>query len=279
MNTRLLSLLGGLLLVAAVAAGLWLFAPGASAPTEEGAPLTGMALPVPPVPPRVATGQDYEQCLDLLENDPTGAATFAAAWAAGGEGAAHCLALSRIALGQPAEGATALEGMATRSTAPAAVRAMLWGQAGQAWVMADEGERAYAAMTRAVGLLGDDVELLIQRAGVASSLERYEDALADLDQVLTREPGRVDAMTLRAAGLRRMERTDAAEAEVARALALDPDFPEALLERGILRQRKGDSDGARADWERAMELDPDSPTADLAEQNLALLDAGPSGKP
>jgi tetratricopeptide (TPR) repeat protein len=279
MNTRVVSFLGGLVLAAAVGTGVWWFAPEPIAPSEDAAPLGGMALPLPPVPPRVASGQEYEQCLDLLENDPAGAAAFAEGWAAGQEGAAHCLALSRIALGQPAEGAAALEAMAGRSTAPTAVRAMLWGQAGQAWVMADEGERAYAAMTRAVGLLGDDVELLIERAGVASGLERYEDALADLDQVLAREPGRVDAMTLRAAALRRLERMAAAEAEVARALALDPDFPEGLLERGILRQRKGDVEGARADWERAIEIDPDSPTADLAEQNLALLDAGPSSRP
>ena len=62
---------------------------------------------------------------------------------------------------------------------------------------------------------------------------------------------------------------------MARALGLDPDLPEGLLERGILRQRHGDADGARADWERVIELDPDGATADLAEQNLALLDAGP----
>jgi hypothetical protein len=32
---------------------------------------------------------------------------------------------------------------------------------------------------------------------------------------------------------------------------------------------------ARADWQRVLELAPDSATADLAQQNLTLLDAGP----
>ena len=50
---------------------------------------------------------------------------------------------------------------------------------------------------------------------------------------------------------------------------------EALLEHGILRQRVDDQAGARQDWERAISLEPDSATADLAQQNLALLDAGP----
>ena len=60
-----------------------------------------------------------------------------------------------------------------------------------------------------------------------------------------------------------------------RALTLDGDNAEALLERGILRQRQNDRGGARSDWEKAIALAPDTPTADLAQQNLALLEAGP----
>jgi regulator of sirC expression with transglutaminase-like and TPR domain len=52
-------------------------------------------------------------------------------------------------------------------------------------------------------------------------------------------------------------------------------LPEALLERGIIRQLKGDTAGAKADWQRAVALAPDSATADLAQQNLALNEAGP----
>jgi regulator of sirC expression with transglutaminase-like and TPR domain len=55
----------------------------------------------------------------------------------------------------------------------------------------------------------------------------------------------------------------------------DPDNAEGLLERGILRQRKRDEAGARADWQRIMALVPGTPTADLAQQDLALLEAGP----
>lgn len=58
------------------------------------------------------------------------------------------------------------------------------------------------------------------------------------------------------------------------ALTLVPDDPDALREREILRQRMGDSAGARADWERARGVDPNSTTADLAEQDLSLLEAG-----
>ena len=41
------------------------------------------------------------------------------------------------------------------------------------------------------------------------------------------------------------------------------------------RQALGDAEGARADWEQAKSVDPNSSAADLAEQNLALLEAGP----
>ncbi len=277
MNLRLSALLGALILT--IAAAAWVLTPAAPPPVEETAVTTpGLPLPVPPVPPRVAEGQEYEQCLDLLETDPTSAAALAGGWTNGGAGATHCLALSKIALGQPADGAALLEQLAGLSDAAPAVRAIVYGQAAQAWLMADEGGRAYAAATRALVLLPDDTDLLIDRATLATTLERFADAVADLNIVLAHEPDRTDALTLRAAALRHLDKLDAAQAEITRALAIDPDYPEALLERGILRQRGGDPDGAREDWERVMELAPDSPSGDLAEQNLALLEAGPDAK-
>src|SRR3954462_2554288 len=62
-------------------------------------------LPIPPVPPRIAEGEDYDKCLAMLNTDPTGAFAFAEAWPAGGEAAAHCRALADIALGDPDRGA------------------------------------------------------------------------------------------------------------------------------------------------------------------------------
>jgi hypothetical protein len=45
---------------------------------------------------------------------------------------------------------------------------------------------------------------------------------------------------------------------------------------GILRQLRGEAEAARRDWERVLDLAPVSAAADLAAQNLALIEAGPS---
>ncbi len=234
-------------------------------------------LPVPPVPPRIASGKDYEDCLAMLASDPRGADGFAAAWEAtgGGDGATHCYGLAEIALGNAENGAEILEKLGTESKAPAAARAMILGQAVQAWLMAGDAGHAYGAATLALMLSPDDPDLLIDRSVAAATLEHYADAITDLDRALALDPHRPDALVYRAAAWRELDRLDLAAGNIGEALTLDPDFADALLERGIERQRFGDLSGARADWERAMALAPDTPTSDLAEQNLALLEAGP----
>jgi Tfp pilus assembly protein PilF len=100
----------------------------------------------------------------------------------------------------------------------------------------------------------------------------------DLSHALELDGKRPDALVLRAAAWRHEGHLDLAQDDVDRAISQDPDNPEAYLERGILRQRRGDRAGAQADWQHAATLAPDSATSDLAEQNLALLEAGPEQK-
>jgi hypothetical protein len=47
------------------------------------------------------------------------------------------------------------------------------------------------------------------------------------------------------------------------------------LPETLPRDVVGDVEGARSDWEHARGLDPNSTTADVAQQNLSLLEAGP----
>ncbi len=280
MNKRI-AVIGGAAVLIAVILGAWWFLTARPEPQELAATETSApVLPVPPVPPRIASGPDYEHCLEMIDADPTGANNFADAWEAtgGGEAAAHCRALALIALGEPETGAQMLDQIGKASRAPALARASVYGQAVQAWLMADQPDRAYEAATAALALSPDDADLLIDRSVAAATMERYLDSIDDLNRAIELDPKRFDALVLRAAAWRQEGKLDRAKDDVDRALSIDPDYPEALLERGILRQRMGDRAGAQADWEHAIALDPDSTTADLAQQNLALLEAGPERK-
>lgn len=281
MNMRIAVIGGTAALLAGILGGWWLLTP-APQPSDDliSAVAEAPLLPLPPVPPRVASGPDYEQCLQMIDADPDGANNFADAWEAtgGGEGAAHCRALAQISLGDPEAGARMLDELGRRSKASALARASVYDQAVQAWLMADEPDRAFTSASAALALSPDDTDLLIDRSVAAATMERYLDAIDDLDHALKLDPKRFDALVLRAAAWRQEGRLDRAKDDIDRATVINPDYPEALLERGILRQRLGDGTGARADWQRAIALDPDSTTADLAEQNLALLEAGPERK-
>jgi len=250
----------------------WIVASTSPAQTAE------EVLPTPPESPRLADSPEFDRCLVLLRGDPDEARAYAERWdsVSGGDGARHCLALALLAQGEPASAAQRLEVLARTSRGNNAARASVFAQATQAWLMAGEAGRAYGAATMALTLSPDDPDLLVDRAVTLGSLSRYREAVEDLDRTLVLDPDRTEALVFRAAAWRHLDRADNANRDIDRALAIDPDNAEALLERGIIRQLRGDTAGARDDWERAIMLSPDSPTADLALQNLALNEAGPS---
>lgn len=237
----------------------------------------GEPLPLPPDIPRIAAGPQYEECLGLLRRDPDGALSFAESWEAaqGGEGAKHCAGLALLALGEPEKAAERLEALARNGTGSATARAAIFSQAVQAWMLANQAGRAFGAATMGLTIAPADLDLMLDRAVALGTLGRYVEALEDLARVLEAAPERAEAWVFRAASLRHLDRVDQASMAVDRALQLTPDNAEALLERGIIRQLRGDVRGARADWQRTIEVAPDSAAADLAQQNLALNEAGP----
>jgi tetratricopeptide (TPR) repeat protein len=242
---------------------------------SENAPPADDVIPVPPVPPRIAGGDQYDRCMDMLADDPAGADALATSWHAGGDAATHCHALAQIELGNPAAGAALLTTLATTSQADAAARAELFGQAAQAWTMAGDTTQAIDAASHAIGLAPENADLRVIHAIAALAVQQNKAADEDLTDALDADPKRTDALVLRATARRQLGRLPQAAADVEAAIAQDPQNADALLERGIIRERMGDLGGARADWQKAQELSPDSATGDLAEQNLALLDAGP----
>jgi hypothetical protein len=275
MSRRLTAFCASLALVGGSAGAVW-WLTASPRPADE----TTIELPVPPFPPRIAEGSAYETCLDTLASDPTGAVTLAESWQAdgGGDGAVHCRGLALIASGQPSAGAGVLEQLAQQSSAAAMARASVLGQAVQARLMIAQADKAAADASLALALSPADTELFIMRATAEGMLGRFKDAVDDVSEALRLDAQRPDALVLRAVMRRKLDQLDLAQADVSQALALNPDDPDALLERGILRQRMGDASGARADWEHARGIDPNSTTADLAQQDLSLLEAGPTGQ-
>ena len=272
MDWRLTAICASLVVAGGVVGAVWWLSAPPRTPDEA-----LVDLPVPPFPPRVAEGSAYETCLDTLAGDPTGAVAMAETWQAdgGGDGAVHCRGLALIASGKPASGAAVLEQLAQQSSLPAMARAAVLGQAVQARLMVAQADEAVTDASEAIAQSPADTEFFIMRATAEGMLGRFQDAVDDVSEALRLYTARPDALVLRAMMRRKLNLLDLAQADVSQALALDPNDADALLERGILRQRMGDPAGARADWERARGVDPDSTTADLAQQNLSLLEAGP----
>jgi tetratricopeptide (TPR) repeat protein len=238
------------------------------------------ALPVPPFPPRIADGDQYNKCMTMLADDPEGAEAIATSWQAtgGGDAAIHCQALARIANGEPEAGADMLEKLAHGDKSLGLIRMVLLSQAADARMMADQAEPALNDLNEALAIAPEDPDLLINRANANDALKRSEAAIDDLTEAVAIDPSRGDALVRRASVWRRMDMLAEARSDIDKAISIDPDDPEALLERGIVRQLTGNLDGARQDWTHAQQIDPNSDAAELAAQNLTLLDAGPAVK-
>jgi tetratricopeptide (TPR) repeat protein len=235
--------------------------------------------PTRPVSPRNAEADavTYDRCLKLAKQNPGAAQSLAQTWheQGGAHPAEHCAAVALVGLKRYKEAATRLEALAQAMTsAPAGLRADVFDQAGQAWLLAGDAVRAYAAAGQALGLQPNDSELLLDRAEAAASAGYYDKAVADLDHVLKADPGRVEALIYRASANRALNRCDAALADVEKALALTPNSVPGLLERGNIRRLNGDLEGARADWERIGQIAPGSQADMAARANIEHLETG-----
>ena len=260
-----------LLLAACIA-----LAPAPEAAAAAGTPPTAAATTTPPIDPSA----HYQVCLNEARRAPQEALAAAEDWrnAGGGFPAEHCVAVALFGLKRYAEAAQKFEDLAGRMMASGPdLRAGALDQAGQAWLLAGRPDAAAAAFAAALRLTSGAPDLLIDSARAAAEAKRWKIAIADLDQVLKRDPDRADALVYRASAYRQLGVLDRARADADRALALAPDNVEGHLERGNIRRLEGDAAGARADWRAVLRLGPGSPAAQAATENLAAL--GPAARP
>jgi tetratricopeptide (TPR) repeat protein len=223
--------------------------------------------------------KQYQHCITLARTSPDEGYQEGLAWASlgGGEAARHCQAVAMIGRRQYEEGAAKLEELARAGNSADRVRAGMYAQAGQAWLLAHQPERAFSAQTEALALVPGAPDLLIDRAQSQAEQKDYAGALSDLNHALDNAPDRVDALVFRATAKRYLDDLPGAKADVQRALKLDDHFQDAWLEDGIEKRLEDDKEGARRSWSNVISLAPQSDAAVTAKRDLDLLDSEKDG--
>jgi tetratricopeptide (TPR) repeat protein len=223
--------------------------------------------------------EGYARCVDLVRNDPHEAVSAAETWHNNGGGAAalHCEALGLTALHRYAEAAVKLDQAAL--IAPGDIRVALYDQAGNAWLLAGNPDRAETSIDSALALSPHDEDILFDRARARAARKNWSGAEQDLSLLLQLDSNRADAWVLRASARHAEGRKAEANADIARALAVYPDYPEALVERGAMKLEAGDVNGARADWQAVLHNAPNGDAAAAARDHLAAMTAPAPQKP
>ncbi|HYL33391.1 MAG TPA: hypothetical protein VEU53_09645 [Stellaceae bacterium] len=243
-------------------------------------PLLAGAAPPTLVIPVMPPSQRYDACLAETGRDPAAALKSAEMWrdVGGGFPAEHCAAIALFELQRYPEAAQRLEALAGQMMSePADARANALDQAGQAWLLADQPDRAKTAFDAALSFVPDKPDFLIDRSEALAAGDHYWGAIDDLNRALEADPKNVDALMFRASAYRHVGSPDALElanADANHALALAPNSVPCLLERGNIRRLRGDNVGAKADWQRVITLAPTSDAARYARNNLAHIDDG-----
>lgn len=223
----------------------------------------------------------YRSCLAIVEDNPVAGFSSAFLWHQGGGGASaqHCMALALIGQGEYAQAAQLLEDAARavgKQAGAASQMTQLLSQAGNAWLMDENGAQAYELFNEALqrrGMAnGIRAELWVDRARANAALQDFSAALEDLNAAVSLVGLRSDILVFRASAYRMLENVDRAQEDIERALQLRPNNPEALHERGNLKFALGDVAEAHADWQKVVDVAPNSVTAQLAKRNLSEID-------
>lgn len=224
----------------------------------------------------------YRACLAQVDENPMTGYNAALRWRdnGGGPKAQHCMALALMGQGDYAHAAQMLEeaarAMEVRAGAAQQVPPLL-SQAGNAWLLADDGSRAYELFDEALAQRGLSTsmraELLVDRSRASAAVHDYALAIEDLNAAMALVGPRYDLLTYRSSAHRLTDKVVEAQEDIERALKLAPRNPNALYERGNLKFALGDIEEAQADWQMVIALDDHSGAAELAKRNLAELDA------
>jgi len=234
----------------------------------------------------------YSTCMDLAVRAPDKAINQALVWQGeqGGIPARHCEALGLFYLKEYMESAARLEHIAEdmrvgkdmpvrmgkRMVATASMLADMYGQAANAWLMADEIVRAESAIDAALSLTVNgsiqESELLVDRARIAAADEDFDAALKDLEKAQLLDPGRKDILVLIAASARGTGSFLKASQALDEYQRLFPNRTDGHLERGNLYDAQGMTSAARISWLKVLSYGEVGSDADAARANLERID-------
>ncbi len=242
--------------------------------------LLPLALAVAAAPALAAAPDDaerYRQCLTLAHDNPAQAIEQATAWRAAGGGvpARHCLALAYATKGDDAAAAAELAAAARAAEAAHDAHAAdLWGQAGNAALLAKQGPVAIADFTSGITVAGTEpvrlAALLTDRARALVEANRTTEAKADLTRATALDPSSADGWLLLATLDRRLGDLPAAERAILEAARREPTDPDIALEAGNIAGAEGRLDLARTEWKKVVDQAPGSDAAAVAAKALAL---------
>lgn len=180
-----------------------------------------------------------EACVEKIETAPEEAYEDGLAWSFAGNrpGARQCTALALIALGNVEEGAVRLENLSMSSDGGTLEqRAVYLSQAGNAWLQIGAAEAAAVSFSEALRLAPGENDLLLDRASAYMVIDKWDEAMADLNAVIANSPGDAIAYQMRAEIHLNKDALDLAMKDVETSMAADPRNIDTLLVRGRVRE-------------------------------------------
>lgn len=183
----------------------------------------------------------YEACLALIDRNPEAAYEEGLAWRAQGGSwpALHCIALAQFQLGQHGIAARRLESTAEGAVvATDATRAIILGQAGDAWIAAREYAFAERAFRRGRDFNAGDPGLALGVAEAAALQEKWSEAESAANAALQLDSSMVRAWRVRAQARFELGNLDGAADDLAEALGRDNEDIDALVLRGRLNEAR-----------------------------------------
>ena len=230
--------------------------------------------------PEAAGRKRYDDCLSQAGLNPPVAFATATKWIEqnGGPPAQHCAAVALVGMKRYSEGAARLDALG-HAPGMGDLRPQLFDQAGNAWILAGETQKAIVSFQAALTLSANDPDLYADLARAQAMQDDWPSVEADLNAALALQPRRADLLVLRASARNAQNHFAEARSDVDAALQLSPGNADAMLERGSIKRDSGDLKGARADFQAALTMSPSTATREQARRNLAILDEAPRPNP